>query len=159
MEYNNSNTEKPKNNPPGYYENPGFSATTSEQQTQPGYPPQPGYTPGYGYPSLLPVQQQPQQEQQQTVIQLNQEKQYVPNNMLTAILVTLFCFLPTGIVAIVYADKANTLVRNGDIACALEANNQAKTFIKVSIIVGIVGIVLYTTLVILRITQTTVIYY
>uniref|UniRef100_A0A0L8FRR2 Interferon-induced transmembrane protein n=2 Tax=Octopus bimaculoides TaxID=37653 RepID=A0A0L8FRR2_OCTBM len=62
--------------------------------------------------------------------------------MLAAILVTLFCFCPTGIAAIIYADKANTLARTGNTAGAQEANNSARQFIKISIIVGIIGSVI-----------------
>uniref|UniRef100_A0A0L8FRN6 G-protein coupled receptors family 1 profile domain-containing protein n=1 Tax=Octopus bimaculoides TaxID=37653 RepID=A0A0L8FRN6_OCTBM len=45
--------------------------------------------------------------------------------MVTAILVTLFCFLPTGIPAIIYADKANTLFQCGNTTRATLANKKA----------------------------------
>jgi Interferon-induced transmembrane protein len=62
----------------------------------------------------------------------------VPNYLVWAILVTLFCFLPTGIVAIVFASQVNTKLAAGDVAGAIEASNKAKTWTIVSAVVGVV---------------------
>lgn len=62
----------------------------------------------------------------------------VPNYLVWAILVTLFCFLPTGIVAIVFASQVNTKLAAGDIAGAIEASNKAKMWTIVSAVVGVV---------------------
>ena len=59
-----------------------------------------------------------------------------------AILVTLLCFLPTGIVAIVFASQVNTKLAAGDVAGAVEASNKAKTWTIVSAVVGVVLVVI-----------------
>jgi hypothetical protein len=50
------------------------------------------------------------------------------NNLVWAILSTLFCCLPLGIVAIVYAAKVDGLYREGDYDGACEAAYKAKKF-------------------------------
>jgi hypothetical protein len=62
----------------------------------------------------------------------------IPNYMIAAILVTIFCFLPTGIAAIVFASQVDTKLAAGDRAGALEASNKAKTWVIVSVVAGIV---------------------
>jgi predicted RNA-binding Zn-ribbon protein involved in translation (DUF1610 family) len=62
----------------------------------------------------------------------------VPNYLVQAILVTLFCCLPGGIVAIVYAAQVNGKVQQGDIQGAMNASNNAKTWCWVSFGVGLV---------------------
>lgn len=52
--------------------------------------------------------------------------QSVPNYLAHAILVTLFCCLPLGVVAIVYAAKVDGLVAAGDYAGAVAASESAK---------------------------------
>jgi Interferon-induced transmembrane protein len=51
---------------------------------------------------------------------------YVPNHLVWAILATLFCCLPFGIVAIVYAAKVDSLVAGGDYHGAVDASDKAK---------------------------------
>jgi hypothetical protein len=61
-----------------------------------------------------------------------------PNNYLVwAILATLFCCLPAGIVAIVKAASVNGKWNAGDQAGAEEAANQAKTWVIISAVVGL----------------------
>ena len=62
----------------------------------------------------------------------------VENHLVGAILTTLCCCLPGGIVAIVYASKVNTLAAQGDIAGAQKAANTAKNWILGSVILGII---------------------
>lgn len=62
----------------------------------------------------------------------------VENHLVGAILTTLCCCLPGGIVAIVYASKVNTLAAQGDIAGAQKAANTAKNWILGSVIAGVV---------------------
>jgi uncharacterized membrane protein YjgN (DUF898 family) len=66
----------------------------------------------------------------------------VTNYLEWAILVTLLCFLPTGIVAIVFASQVNTKLAAGDVAGAVEASNKAKTWTIVSAVVGVVLVVI-----------------
>lgn len=50
----------------------------------------------------------------------------VPNYLVQAILVTLFCCLPLGIVAIVFAAQVNSKLTVGDFYGAQESSNKAK---------------------------------
>jgi hypothetical protein len=69
--------------------------------------------------------------------------QKVPNYLVQAILTTLFCCLPFGIVAIVYAAQVNSKLAGGDYAGALEASGKAKTWCWVSFGLGLAGTILY----------------
>ena len=62
----------------------------------------------------------------------------IENHLVGAILTTLCCCLPGGIVAIVYASKVNTLAAQGDIDGARKAANTAKNWILGSVIAGVV---------------------
>jgi hypothetical protein len=66
----------------------------------------------------------------------------VPNYMVWAILVTIFCFLPTGIAAIVFASQVSTKLAAGDRAGAIESSNKAKTWSIVSAVVGVIFVVI-----------------
>lgn len=50
----------------------------------------------------------------------------IPNYLVQAILVTVCCCVPFGIVAIVYAAQVNGKVQAGDITAALDYSNKAK---------------------------------
>lgn len=67
----------------------------------------------------------------------------VPNHLVWAILATLFCCLPAGIVAIVYAAQVNGKLDAGDIAGARTASDNAKTWSWISFGVGIVFFILF----------------
>lgn len=54
--------------------------------------------------------------------------EYVPNNLVWAILSTLLCCLPLGIVSIVYAAQVDGKRAAGDIAGARESSQKAKTW-------------------------------
>ena len=66
-----------------------------------------------------------------------------PNYLVWAILSTLFCCLPAGIVSIVKAASVNGKWNAGDHAGAQEASRQARTWAIVSAAVGLVVIVIY----------------
>ena len=65
------------------------------------------------------------------------------NNMLWAILTTLFCCLPLGIVAIINAAKVDGLYRSGDYSGAQEAADNAKKYAQYGLVIGIIWIVIY----------------
>lgn len=65
------------------------------------------------------------------------------NNMLWAILSTLFCCLPLGIVAIINAAKVDGLYRSGDYSGAKEAADNAKKYAQYGLVIGIIWIVIY----------------
>jgi len=58
----------------------------------------------------------------------------VPNYLVQAILVTIFCCVPFGIVSIVYAAQVNGKVAAGDYAGAIATSNKAKTWAWVSLV-------------------------
>ena len=61
----------------------------------------------------------------------------VPTYLAQAILVTLFCCLPFGIPAIVFAAQVNSKLTGGDYAGALESSRKAKTWCWVAFCVGL----------------------
>ena len=65
---------------------------------------------------------------------------HVPNHLVWAILVTIFCCLPFGIVSIVYAAKVDGLVASGQIGAARDASDNAKMWVWISFAVGLVSI-------------------
>lgn len=62
----------------------------------------------------------------------------VESYLLHSILVTVFCCLPLGIPAIVFAARVNNKLAIGDINGAMEASGQAKTWCWIAFIAGIV---------------------
>lgn len=52
--------------------------------------------------------------------------EYIPNHLVWAILTTLFCCLPLGIVSIVFASQVDGRRAAGDLAGAWQASEQAK---------------------------------
>ncbi len=68
--------------------------------------------------------------------------QTIPNYLVQAILVTIFCCLPFGIVAIVYASQVNSALAAGNYQEATEASNKARTWSLVALIVGLAGVLL-----------------
>ena len=88
-----------------------------------GYPPPP--PPGYGYGGQPSYGTPP------------------PNYLVWAILATIFCCLPLGIVSIVFAAQVNSKWATGDAAGAQESSNKAKQWAIWSAVAGVVVGVLY----------------
>lgn len=65
------------------------------------------------------------------------------NNLVWAILSTILCCLPLGIVSIVYAAKVDGLYASGDYAGAKDASDKAKKFAIIGAVVGLVGSIIY----------------
>ncbi|HET9033506.1 MAG TPA: CD225/dispanin family protein [Dokdonella sp.] len=76
----------------------------------------------------------------------------INNNLVWAILATLFCCLPTGIVAIVYAAQVDGKVAGGDIEGAQHSARNAATWSWVSFGLFMIGILGYFSLLVLGIT-------
>lgn len=74
----------------------------------------------------------------------------VPNYLVLAI-ISLFCCLPLGVVAIIFAAQVNGKVAAGDTAGALDASKKAKMFSYISIGLGLAGIICYVLLLLLGI--------
>ena len=66
----------------------------------------------------------------------------VTNYLVQAILVTICCCLPAGIVAIVYAAQVNGKLSSGDYEAAIRYSNSAKMWCWISFAVGLVSVVL-----------------
>lgn len=52
----------------------------------------------------------------------------VPNYLIPAILSTVFCCLPLGVVSIIFATQVNNKIAAGDMAGAVESSKKAKMF-------------------------------
>ena len=70
-------------------------------------------------------------------------REYIPNHLVWAILSTLFCCLPFGIVSIVYASQVDGKRAAGDIAGAREASGKAKFWAMLSAGLALIPITLY----------------
>jgi phage FluMu protein Com len=68
---------------------------------------------------------------------------YVNNHLAKAILATIFCCLPLGIVAIVKAAQVNSRLEIGDLERAEKFAGEANSWANWSIVVGLLGAVLY----------------
>ena len=82
----------------------------------------------------------------ETVLQgqeINAEVPNIPTYLVQAILVTLFCCLPFGIPAIVFAAQVSGKIASGDINGALHSSKQAKMWCWIGFGVGLVFMVGY----------------
>lgn len=61
----------------------------------------------------------------------------VQNYLIPAILSTIFCCLPLGVVSIIFATQVNSKVASGDMAGAAEASKKAKMFMFISVGLGV----------------------
>lgn len=68
--------------------------------------------------------------------------QDVPNYLVPAILSTIFCCVPAGIVAIIYAAQVNSKKQAGDLGGAADASGKAQTWCWVSFGLGLIVIIL-----------------
>jgi DNA-directed RNA polymerase subunit RPC12/RpoP len=73
----------------------------------------------------------------------------IPNYLVQAILVTIFCCWPLGIPAIVFAARVNSRLGAGDIVGAHEASRQARMWAWLSFGAGLVILVLYLVVIII----------
>ena len=68
---------------------------------------------------------------------------HIDNNLIWAILATICCCIPTGIVAIVFSAQVNSKFAQGDVAGAQEYANNARTWAIISAVLGIIVIAIY----------------
>ncbi len=108
-------------------------------------------------PPATPQPPQPQQSQEPPHPKYNQQapnyNQQAPynnapmprpdNNLVWAILCTVLCCLPLGIVSIVYASKVDGCYTTGRYAEAVENSQKALKWAKIGAIISVVGWILY----------------
>lgn len=128
----------PANTPP----NPGYTAPN------PGYTPSnPGYTSSTGYQQSASPNPAPgaygQGAPQPNPYGAVGQPPCPDNNLVWAILTTVFCCLPFGIVAIVYSSKVNSLYATGQYDMAVDASEKAKKWSIWSAISAIAVCVIY----------------
>lgn len=84
-----------------------------------------------------------QQPQQQDFAQQPQQPIKPDSNMILAVLSTIFCCLPTGIYAIILANKVDKLYYAGQYDEAEEASNGAKKWSIISGVLAVVAAIIY----------------
>jgi heme/copper-type cytochrome/quinol oxidase subunit 2 len=70
------------------------------------------------------------------------------NYLVWAIVTTLLCCLPLGVVSIVFAAQVDSKWNAGDYAGATDASNKARTWAMASAIVGLVFIAVYVVIIV-----------
>jgi hypothetical protein len=103
-----------------------IAASESEGQTPGGVTPPVGSTPPQGGESYTGI-----------------DRPSIPTYLPYAILVTLFCCLPLGIPAIIYAARVSSRLGTGDIQGAQADSKEAKKWTWISFWVGIAAWVIY----------------
>lgn len=69
--------------------------------------------------------------------------QRVENYLTAAILTTIFCCVPLGIVSIVYAAQVNGKVQAGDVHGAMECSQKAKNWATAAFVCGLIAGLMY----------------
>ena len=105
---------------------PGSQAPASWQQT-----PAPQVNPGWSPPPAPQPMAPPQN---------------IPNYLVQAIVSTICCCLPAGIVSIIFATQVNSKLKVGDIQGAMDASAKAKMWFIIAIVAGVIVNVLVTIL-------------
>jgi len=116
---------------------PQCGTATPQAQPPGGPPPVSTPPPAVPPPQQVPPPVQPPAQQAPRPSAPFAPGTHVPNYLVQAILVTIFCCLPFGIVSIVYAAQVNGKLGAGDFAGALETSRKAKTWAWVSFWVGL----------------------
>lgn len=142
-------------NPAAYPTQQGYAATAGCDPSKAAYPTQ-GYGPGGGYTNYghQPYYPPPSASNNNQTVIITQNTQDVVTvavrNYICLAIFAIFMFLPTGIVAFLKANEAQNQYRMGNIDSAHAYNMVARKFIRISLIIGLVLIIL---LIVLRVMQ------
>lgn len=60
-----------------------------------------------------------------------------PTHLNAAIAVTVLCFLPLGVIAIVYALRTADAISDGDLELARQASRRARRWLRIAFVVGL----------------------
>lgn len=74
---------------------------------------------------------------------INTSIEDVDNYMLPALLTTLFCCMPFGVVALIYAGKVNEAKEEDDLEVALEASRKARRWYRRSVFTSLSLLAIY----------------
>jgi uncharacterized membrane protein YvbJ len=115
-----------------------FNNTGAPQEKPPSFNQAPGQNQSFN---------QNQQFNQNQAFNQNQGNQnpnsvYIDNHLVKAILVTIFCCIPLGIVSIIYSSQVNEKKARGDFQGATEASRQADLWSNWAIGAGIVVMII-----------------
>ena len=61
------------------------------------------------------------------------------NNLVWAVLTTIFCCLPAGIVSIIFAAKVDGLYNSGQYVAAVDAASKSRTWAIIAVVLGILA--------------------
>ena len=126
-------------NPPTPEEDWGSQSPWEQPRQPPPQPPQPPPPPQQ--PAQQPAQQPPAAPPPAPPPPYTPgapaARASVPNYLVPAILSTVFCCLPAGIVSIVFAAQVNSKLNAGDLVGARQASGRARTWMIVSIVAGL----------------------
>jgi len=141
--------------PPPAGEKPVESEPAQRPEYEPDAQPTRDVAPPPGYRQEQPPYQAPPQYQAPPPFQ-DPRYQYgappnIPNYLVQSILVTIFCCLIGGIIAIIYSAQVNTKIAQGDYEGAQSSARTALTFCWISFGLGLFGNVAYFVLMIIGI--------
>jgi len=105
--------------PPPYAQQQPYSPPPQQQQA---FPP-----PAYGAVPPVPGVPQPN----------------IATHLVLAIITTVLCCLPLGVMGVVYASQVKAKLAVGDVAGAQAASGKAKLFSILGMVLGLIGIVIY----------------
>jgi len=151
-DFSKPDPDRPQDQPsgasvPGHEPQPGHPQEYGQQEYPPqAYGQQPGYPQEYGQQGYgqQPYGQQGYPPQAYGQQPYGQPGGYAPagpppdNYLIWAILATLFCFWPTGIVAIVKSANVNSRWAVGDVQGAMDASRSAKTWTKWTVLAAVI---------------------
>jgi len=105
----------------------------------------------HGHNQYRPYGQQQPYQWQSPSPHNSQQQPYIENTpksyLAWAIIVTILCCIPLGVVAIIYASQVNSYIKRGDMARARRASDRAQGWIVATIVLGLVWGIFYTFLI------------